>query len=168
MLSSQRTLQGDDYSVIQKRKPVISDGVQVPERVIMDIKAAFAYFDPENTGRITVSQLKALLQYIAGGVYARKDLEKAMIDIGDSHTVELKDAERIACDVWGDAGYQQETKDMFKLFDRKDKGTTSMEEIRSVLQSRIVVPVLDEDIEELMKLLGVGMDTVITPSDMVK
>ena len=57
---------------------------------------------------------------------------------------------------------------MFKIFDRKDKGTTNIDEIRNVLQTRIVVPVLDEDIDELMKLLGVNSDTSITPRDMKK
>ena len=168
MLSTQRTLQGIIYIAIQKRKPTVFHDVPLPERVIIDIKDSFAYFDPENTGRITISQLKALLQYIAGVVYARKDLEMAIKDIGDNKTVELKDAERIAYNVWLDAGYEQETKDMFKIFDRKDKGTTNIDEIRNVLQTRIVVPVLDEDIDELMKLLGVNSDTSITPRDMKK
>ena len=150
---------------MQKRKPTVFQNVQLPERVITDIKDAFTYFDPDGQGFITVSQLKALLQYIAGGVYARKDLEKAMKEIGDSQTVELKEAEKIAYNVWIDAGYEQESKDMFRLFDKKEKGTTTMEEIKNVLQSRIAVPVLDEDIEEIMNLLETDMDSPITSRD---
>jgi Ca2+-binding EF-hand superfamily protein len=136
--------------------------------VITDINDAFIYFDPENTGSITVSQLKALLQYIAGGVYARKDLENAMKDVGDSPTVERKEAEKIAYNVWLETGYEQESKDMFKLFDKKEKGFTNIDEIRTVLQSRIVVPVLDEDIDELMDLLGVKEDSMISAQEMNK
>ena len=168
MLPNQRVLQGKIKIVAQKRKPTVFHDIQLPERVIMDIKDSFVYFDPENTGRITVSQLKALLQYIAGGIYARKDLENAMKDIGDSTTVDLKEAEKIAYNVWLEAGYEQESKDMFKLFDKKDKGSTNIEEIRSVLQTRIVVPVLDEDIDELMSILGAQPDSVITAYDMGK
>ncbi|OMJ86341.1 hypothetical protein SteCoe_12192 [Stentor coeruleus] len=160
MISNQRTLQ-----VIQKRKPTIFQNIQLPERVITDIKDAFTYLDPEDKGFITVNQLKALLQYIAGGVYARKDLERAMKDIGDSSTVDLKDAERIAYNVWLETGYEQESKDLFKIFDKKDKGTTTMEDIKNVLQSRIAVPVLDEDIDEIAELLDVKMDSVITPTE---
>jgi Ca2+-binding EF-hand superfamily protein len=153
---------------MQKRKPTVFQDVQLPERVIMDIKDAFAYFDPESQGFITVSQLKALLQYIAGGVYARKDLERAMKEIGDRQTIDLKDAEKIAYNVWIESGHDQESRDMFKLFDKKEKGTTTMEEIKSVLQSRIAVPVLDEDIDEIMQIMGVGLDTAITAEDLVR
>jgi hypothetical protein len=57
---------------------------------------------------------------------------------------------------------------MFKLFDKKEKGYTNIEEIRTVLQSRIVVPVLDEDITEIMSLLGIKEDTNITPFELKK
>ena len=85
--------------MVPKRKLTVFQNVQIPERVVTDIKDAFSYFDPESTGLITVSQLKSLLQYIAGGVYARKDLENAMKDLGDSPTVDLKETERIAYNV---------------------------------------------------------------------
>ena len=57
---------------------------------------------------------------------------------------------------------------MFKLFDKKEKGYTNIEEIKTVLQSRIVVPVLDEDITEIMSLLGIKEDTNITPFELKK
>jgi Ca2+-binding EF-hand superfamily protein len=115
-----------------------------------------------------VSQLKALLQYISGGIYSRERLEKAMSELGTSNTVELKVAEKIAFNVWIESGYEQEARDMFKLFDKKEKGTTTMEEIKNVLQSRIVVPVLDEDIEEIMQLMGVKLDSTINHYDIKK
>jgi Ca2+-binding EF-hand superfamily protein len=88
-----------------------------------------------------------------------------MKDIGDSSTVDLKDAERIAYNVWLETGYEQESKDLFKIFDKKEKGSTTMEEVKSVLLSRISVPVSDEDIAELAELLDVKMDSVITPTE---
>jgi Ca2+-binding EF-hand superfamily protein len=133
--------------------------------VIIDIKDAFAFFDPLNTGFITVSQLKTLLQYIAGGSYARKDLERVLKEIGDSPTVELKEAEKIAYGVWIDTGFEQEAKDVFRLFDKKDKGVTSMEEVKNVLHSRIDLPITDEDIEEIKCLLGAHHGNSITPND---
>lgn len=131
----------------------------------MDIKDAFAYFDPENLGFITVSQLKTLLQYIAGGTYGRKDLLRAIKDVGDNPTIELKEAEKIAFNVWLETGYEEEARDVFKLFDKKEKGSTSFEEVKSVLQSRIELPIHEEDFEELKHLLGVQPNTPLTPNN---
>lgn len=137
----------------------------MPERVILDIKDAFAYFDPQNQGFITVSQLKTLLQYIAGGNYGRKELLRAIKDVGDNPTVDVKDAEKIAFSVWLETGYQEEARDVFKLFDKKDKGTTTFEEVKSVIQQRIDLPVQEEDFEELKNLLGVQPNTPLTNSN---
>ena len=131
----------------------------------MDIKDAFAYFDPENQGFITVSQLKTLLQYIAGGTYGRKDLLRAIKDVGDNPTIELKEAEKIAFNVWLETGYEEEARDVFKLFDKKERGSTTFEEVKSVLQSRIELPIHEEDFEELKHLLGAQPNTLLTPSN---
>lgn len=137
----------------------------MPERIILDIKDAFTYFDPQNQGFITVSQLKTLLQYIAGGNYGRKELLKAIKDVGDNPTVDIKEAEKIAFNVWLETGYQEEARDIFKLFDKKDKGITSFEEVKSVLQQRIELPIQEEDFEELKELLGVSPNTPLTSSN---
>lgn len=86
-------------------------------------------------------------------------------DIGDSPTVELKEAEKIAFGVWIDTGSEQESKDVFRLFDKKDKGVTTIEEVKNVLHTRIDLPINDEDIEELKHLLGAHHGSSITPND---
>lgn len=131
----------------------------------MDIKDAFTYFDPENQGFITVSQLKTLLQYIAGGTYGRKDLLRAIKDVGDNPTIELKEAEKIAFNVWLETGFEEEARDVFKLFDKKEKGSTTFDEVKSVLQSRIELPIHEEDFEELKHLLGAQPNTPLTPNN---
>lgn len=134
-----------------------------------DIRDSFNYFDSENLGTISMSQLKAILQYVGGGKMPRKDLEKIIQEfIGSPLRVELKDVERIATKIWYEGGQEHERKELFRMFDKKDRGSTTMDEIKNVLQSRVVVPVTDEDIEELMTLLGVDMQTPITLWDFSK
>ena len=59
-------------------------------------------------------------------------------------------------------GRDQELKDTFKVLDKREKGMTSLSEIKSSLQSRLEVPITDAEISEMFEMAGIASPTNIS------
>mmetsp|Transcript_10730 Transcript_10730/g.16054 ORF Transcript_10730/g.16054 Transcript_10730/m.16054 type:complete len:172 (-) Transcript_10730:1909-2424(-) len=140
----------------------------LPERILNDIKDAFDYFDEDKAGYVSISHLKAILQYVGGGRLSRRELEAYISSmLGTPLRAKLSDVQEVANRIWHDSR-ESEFKELLKVFDRRDKGETTIEEMKNILQSRIVVPVTEEDMEEMMDLMGVDSETPISSGDLAK
>ena len=62
-------------------------------------------------------------------------------------------------------GREQEIKDTFKIFDRKDRGVTTVAEIRAALQSKLEVPVTDNEVNEMFEMAGLDPSGTISLND---
>lgn len=62
-------------------------------------------------------------------------------------------------------GREQEIKDTFKIFDRKDRGATTVAEIRAALQSKLEVPVTDNEVNEMFEMAGLDPSGTISLND---
>ena len=59
-------------------------------------------------------------------------------------------------------GREQEIKDTFKIFDRRDRGTTTVAEIKAALQSKLEVPVTENEVNEMFEMAGIDPAGSIT------
>ena len=62
-------------------------------------------------------------------------------------------------------GKEQEMKDTFKIFDRRDRGTTTVAEIKAALQSKLEVPVTESEVNEMLEMAELDPSNVITLND---
>ena len=62
-------------------------------------------------------------------------------------------------------GREQEIKDTFKIFDRRDKGVTTVAEIKAALQSKLEVPVTESEVNEMFVMAGLDPTNPITIND---
>jgi Ca2+-binding EF-hand superfamily protein len=100
-----------------------------------------------------------------------KDFEKELNshDIDTKRTsLEWNELLNIVTRKYYQGGREQEIKDTFKIFDRRDRGTTTVAEIKSALQSKLEVPVTESEVNEMFEMAGLDPSNPITLSDFMK
>ena len=62
-------------------------------------------------------------------------------------------------------GREQEIKDTFKIFDKREKGQTTVSEIKSALQSKLEVTVNENEVNEMFELANIDTSGQISYED---
>ena len=65
-------------------------------------------------------------------------------------------------------GRDEEAKEAFKVFDKKEKGSVSMAEIKTVLVDTLSQTITDDDVKEFMKEIDPNNNGVIYQKDFLK
>ena len=99
----------------------------------------------------------------------RSDLEATLSEfLGEATKIDFQEAKRLASKIWYEGGKIHERKQLFRIFDKKDKGMTTLEEMRAILTSKLEVPVTDDRFQEMMEYLKVDWRTPISFLDFGK
>lgn len=94
-----------------------------------------------------------------------KDFEKELSANGvdlNKNTIEWTELVNIVTRRYYQGGRDQELKDTFKVFDKRDRGVTTMSEIKNSLQSRLEVPITESEIAEMFEIAGLGSSNHIS------
>ena len=97
-----------------------------------------------------------------------KDFEKELTahDIDTKRTsLEWNELLNIVTKKYYQGGREQEIKDTFKIFDRKEKGSTTVAEIKAALSSKLEVPVTENEVNEMFEMAGLDPSQPITLND---
>ena len=162
-----------------KRKPTLTAAVtkeQIslqPESTLADLKSSFAYYDKNNRGEISRSNLKSLMENFGWLNRPPKEIEQCIAThFGEDghHPREFfvwADVLSLISEYWMHRGHREkEFADLFTIFDRKSKGHITASDIRTVFNEYIDIPISDEDIAEFIKEMdpgaegGIGWDTL--------
>jgi Ca2+-binding EF-hand superfamily protein len=84
-----------------------------------------------------------------------KELDSNGVDIS-RNLIEWNQLVAIVTKRYYDGGREQELKDTFKIFDRREKGTTSVNEIKNSLQTRLEVPISENEVSEMLEMAGLS------------
>ena len=67
-----------------------------------------------------------------------------------------------------EGGREQEIRDTFRIFDKRDKGSASIAEVKAALQSKLEIPVTDAEVNEMFEMAGIDVNVPITLEDFMK
>jgi Ca2+-binding EF-hand superfamily protein len=87
-----------------------------------------------------------------------KDFEKELDLNGidqSKNTIEWNELVSMVTRRYYQGGRDQELKDTFKIFDKREKGAVSLNEIKNSLQSRLEVPISESEVAEMFEMAGV-------------
>ena len=90
-----------------------------------------------------------------------KELSNNGVDTSKS-TIEWNELVMMVTKRYYQGGRDQEVKDTFKVFDKREKGSTTMNEIKNSLQARLDVPVSENEIAEMFEMAGLSASTNIS------
>ena len=82
-----------------------------------------------------------------------KELSSNGVDLSKS-TIEWTELVNIVTKRYYQGGRNQELKDTFKVFDRREKGSATVGEIKNALQSRLEIPITESEITEMFEMAG--------------
>jgi Ca2+-binding EF-hand superfamily protein len=85
-----------------------------------------------------------------------KELSSSGVDLS-RNTIEWSELVSIVTKRYYQGGRDQELKDTFKVFDKREKGATTVNEIKNSLQSRLEVPITENEIMEMFEMAGLGV-----------
>ena len=95
-----------------------------------------------------------------------KELDTNGVDLS-KNTIEWNELVNIVTKRYYQGGKDQELKDTFKIFDRREKGTTTVNEIKNSLQSKLEVPITETEIAEMLEMAGVPSGKSISLDEFV-
>ena len=134
-----------------------------------DLRAAVSIYESEEQpGVIQMNYVRGILWNFGFWRLTSKDFEKELmnheIDGRRTH-LEWNELLNIVTRRYYQGGKEQEVKDTFKIFDRRDRGTTTVAEIKAALQSKLEVPVTESEVNEMFEMAGLDPSNVITLND---
>ena len=141
-------------------KTTIIDPSTVPALagdVMDDLIDAFNYYDKDNSGMINGMQFKNILHNFGFHKLSKKEMDEEL----RRHDIDLNKRNEFDFDLTKTVvgfrmarggGKDDEAKDCFKLFDRKDKGSITGNDIRSILGDYLEFPITEAEINELVSL----------------
>ena len=115
---------------------------------------AFTYYDKEDTGFISITHFRNILHNFGFNKMSKKeiddDLRKNDIDPNKRTQVDFESVRTAVAARWHKAARDEEARECFKLFDKRDKGYITMNDLKSVLPNYLEFPVTDSELQELI------------------
>lgn len=118
----------------------------LPGDTLSDLQAAFSFYDKENTGMISISHFKNILQNFGFHKLQGKDmideLKKSDPNYNNRTFADLNFIMHVVAYRWfigknKETGMDEEAKEAFSLFDKNKRGYASQKEISNILSAHL-------------------------------
>ena len=122
----------------------------LPGEILADLQDAFKFYDKEETSVISITHFRNILHNFGFHKMSKKEiddeLKKNDIDPNKRTVVDF-DAVRLAVAYrWNKGGKEEEARECFKLFDKREKNYITANDLKSVLPHYLEFPVTDAEI----------------------
>ena len=150
-----------------KRQTVVGSKklISIPENILGDLRDSFDHFDPEKTGYIGLHHLKAILQNFAMKNATRKEIEDDIFRVVDGDKAEWTDLLKIISAKYALGGAEGEIRDLFRIFDKRERGYSNPNELKNKLKEHLVVPASEAELEGLIEEINIDSTGNITFND---
>ena len=127
----------------------------LPSDILDDLVDAFHFYDKEDQGIITAQQFKNILHNFGFHRLSKKDMDEELrrhdIDLTKRASFDFDTTKNVVGYRWmKGGGKEDEARDCFKLFDRRDKGYINVNDIKNVIGNYLEFPVTDTEIQEMI------------------
>ena len=122
----------------------------IPGEILSDLQDAFRHYDKEDSGIISITHFRNILHNFGFHKMSKKEIDDELkrndIDPNKRQSVDF-DAVRLAVAYrWNKGGKDDEARECFKLFDKRDKNYISANDLKAVLPNYLEFPVTDSEI----------------------
>ncbi|CDW74600.1 ef hand family protein [Stylonychia lemnae] len=126
----------------------------LPGDMLADLQDAFTFYDKEDTGYITIAHFRNILHNFGFHNMSKKEiddeLKRADSQFLQKQSVDIDTVKLVIGYRWNKGGKEEEAKESFHLFDKRDRGYINVNEVKTVLVNYLDFPVNDNDIQEFM------------------
>lgn len=126
----------------------------LPSDISSDLQDSFKFYDKEDTGYISIPHFRNILHNFGFNKMSKKEIDDELkrndIDLNRRNQVDL-DAVRLAVSYrWNKGGKEEEARDCFRLFDKREKNYITLNDLKGVLPNYLEFPVSEQELNELI------------------
>jgi len=138
---------------------------ELTEQQIAEFKEAFALFDKDGDGQITVKELGTVMKSL-GLNPSESELQDMLneVDADGSGAIEFNEFLTMMARKGAGSDPEKELREAFKVFDRDGTGTISRDELRHVMKS-LGENLTEDEIDEMLKMADKDGDGTIDYSE---
>ena len=127
----------------------------LPDDIVSDLKDSFNYYDKDNSSTISMLSFRNILHSFGFAKTSKKELEEELKEHGiepGRQTIKFPELLSVVTSKWcRHGGKEEEARECFKIFDKKDKGFVTANEFHHILGEMLDYPVNESEIQEFMK-----------------
>ena len=128
--------------------------LNLPGDMLNDLQEAFAFYDKEETGYISIPHFRNILHNFGFYRLSKREIDDEMrrqdIDFLRRNCVDLPFCRHMIAYRWIKGGNMEEARECFRLFDKRDRDVITAKDIKDVLSQHLDFPVTDHDVEEFI------------------
>ena len=145
----------------------------LPVDVMADLKDAFAYYDKQGTNSISIQEFRNILHNFGFHRTSKKELEDELrrhdIDLAKKQSFSFDDCKRtVGYRLTKGGGRDEEAKDCYKLFDKKDRSHVTAGDIKLIFGTYLKPTATDNEIAELIDFADQSNMGHISMRDFIK
>ncbi len=129
--------------------------VPLPGDVLADLQDAFAFYEKkEDNGYINMAHFRNILHNFGFHRMSKKEiddeLKKADTEFLKKQYVDFDTVKFVVGYRWNKGGKEDEARECFKLFDKRDRSYINASDLKTVLSTYLEFPVSEQDIQDFM------------------
>ena len=154
-----------------------SDGAKnqsslLPNDILADLQEAFNFYDKDETSMISIPHFRNILYNFGFHRLSKRecdaDLAKCDSEFQKRNCVDFPFVKHVVAYRWiSRQGREEEAKECFRVFDKKDRNTVSFQEIKLVL-SEYIPGVSEDEIKDFMREIDPNNNGHIQSKDFYK
>ena len=150
-----------------------SQANNLPGDLLFDLQEAFNFYDKEESGFISINHFRNILHNFGFHRLGKReidaDLNKCDNEFSKRNCVDFQFCKHVvAYRHFTRQGREDEAKECFRVFDKKERNVISMAEVKTVLQEYISNTLTDDDVKDFMKEIDPNNNGHIASRDFVK
>ncbi len=128
--------------------------VPLPGDLLADLQDAFSFYDKEESGYITMAHFRNILHNFGFHRMTKKEiddeLKRADPQFLNRASVDFDTVKFVIGYRWNRGGKDEESREAFRLFDKRERNYITTNELKSVLSNYLEFPVSEQDINDFM------------------
>ena len=134
----------------------------LPGDLLADLEDAFRHYEKQESGYISMTHFRNILHNFGFHRFSKKEideeLKKADPDFIKRQAVEFDTVKYVVARRWNVNGKDDEARECFKLFDKRDRNYINAGDLKQVLSNYLEFPVSEADIQDFINECGGNQD----------
>ena len=134
----------------------------LPGDVLADLNDAFNFYDKEGTNCISMTHFRNILHNFGFHRLSKKEideeLKRADPEFLKRQAVDFDVVKFVVGYRWNKSGKEDEARECFKLFDKRDRNYINAGDLKQVLSNYLEFPVSENDIQDFINECGGNAD----------
>ena len=151
-----------DKKALARLDPGKSNQHPLPGDILADLQDAFKFYDKENNDCITNVHFRNILHNFGFHRSSKKEIDEELkrtdAEILKRTHVDFDFIKYVVGYRWNKTGKEDEARECFKLFDKRDRSYINAGDLKAVLSNYLEFPVSENDIQDFINECGGNAD----------